>query len=102
MFAKKTVLVTLAALTVAGIGAAQAQPLHRTPMATHVAMRHEARPMVARARVMETLRLHRYVGMGEPYFLHGRYVVRSHDRTGRTVLVQLDPWTGRFIGVVRI
>ena len=57
---------------------------------------------MARERVAETLRLHRYVGLGDPYFFHGRYVVRSHDRFGHVVLVQIDPWTGRFISVVRI
>ncbi len=106
MIGRKTLLAAaaLAALTAGGAGVAQAQAVrdfgHRAPAA---AMRHDMhRPVVARLRVMETLRLHHYVGMGEPYFLHGRYVVRSHDRLGRIVLVQIDPWTGRFIGVVRI
>lgn len=102
MFAKKTILAAaaLAALTAAGVGAAGAAPfVHRGP----VVIRHVVhRPYVARTRVFETLRLHRYVGLGDPYFLHGRYVVRSHDRFGRTVLVQIDPWTGRYIGAVRI
>ena len=102
MFGKKIILAAtaLAALTLAGAGAAGAAPWnhHRT-----VVIRHDVhRPYVARARVYETLRLHRYAGIGNPYFLHGRYVVRSHDRFGRTVLVELDPWTGRFLGVVRI
>jgi len=110
MFAKKTVLAAaaLAALTAAGLASAQAQPIHRGPayhqdVGRHQAMRHDVRrPTVAHARVYQTLRMHRYVGLGNPYFFHGRYVVRSHDRFGRTVLVQIDPWTGRFIGVVRI
>jgi hypothetical protein len=103
MIAKQTLLAALAALTTAGIGGAQAQPRdHRGPVATHVAMRHETRRPVERTRVFETLRLHHYVGLGDPYFFHGRYVVRSHDRMGRLVLVELDPWTGRFIGVTRI
>lgn len=110
MFAKKTILaaVALAALTATGLGAAQAQPRdHRGPVVRHEVTRHETirdfhRPYVARTRVYETLRLHRYAGIGDPYFFHGRYVVRSHDRFGRTVLVELDPWTGRYIGVVRI
>ena len=106
MFAKKTILaaVALAALTATGLGAANAQPRdHRGPVVRHQIVRHDVhRPYVARSRVYETLRLHRYAGIGDPYFFHGRYVVRSHDRFGRTVLVELDPWTGRFIGVVRI
>lgn len=109
MFAKKTILAAaaLGVLTIAG--AAQAQPRdHRGPVARHeTIVRHEAirdfhRPYVARTRVFETLRLHRYVGLGDPYFFHGRYVVRSHDRFGHVVLVQIDPWTGAYIGVVRI
>ena len=103
MFAKKIILAAaaLAALTAAGAGAASAAPFnhHRGP----VVIRHDVhRPYVARTRVYETLRLHRYAGLGDPYFLHGRYVVRSHDRFGRTVLVQIDPWTGRYIGIVRL
>lgn len=106
MFARKTLLIAaaLGALTAAGIGAADAQTrnlaIHRGPVAVHRAIAH--RPYVARARVFETLRLHHYVGLGDPYFFHGRYVVRTHDRFGRVVMVQVDPWTGRFIGVVRI
>jgi hypothetical protein len=101
MFGKKIILATaaLAAITASGIGAAAAAPWnhHRT-----VVVRHQVhRPYVARARVYETLRLHHYAGIGDPYFLHGRYVVRSHDRFGRTVLVQVDPWSGRYVGVVR-
>ena len=101
MFARKTLLIAaaLGALTAAGIGAAEAAPLHRGPVAVRVAMH---RPYVARARVFDTLRLHHYVGLGDPYFFHGRYVVRSHDRFGRVVMVEVDPFTGRFIGVVRI
>jgi len=105
MFAKKTIMAAaaLAALTAAGLASAQAQPIHRGPAAHHQVMRHDVhRPYVAHTRVTQTLRMHRYVGLGNPYFFHGRYVVRSHDRFGRTVLVQIDPWTGRFIGVVRI
>ena len=101
MFGKTIILAgaAVAAITMAGIGAASAAPRdhHRT-----VVVRHQVhRPYVARARVYETLRLHRYVGLGDPYFLHGRYVVRSHDRFGHTVLVQVDPWSGRYIGIVR-
>jgi hypothetical protein len=101
MFGKTIILAgaAVAAITMAGIGAASAAPRdhHHT-----VVVRHQVhRPYVARARVYETLRLHRYVGLGDPYFLHGRYVVRSHDRFGHTVLVQVDPWSGRYIGIVR-
>jgi hypothetical protein len=39
--------------------------------------------------------------IGDPYFLGGRYVVRTHDRFGRMILVRVDPWTGAYLGVVR-
>jgi hypothetical protein len=103
MFAKKTLLAAaaLGALTAAGLGSAGAAPFDHHRGA--VVIRHDVhRPYVARANVYETLRTHRYVGLGNPYFLHGRYVVHSHDRFGRVVLVEIDPWTGRYIGVVRI
>jgi hypothetical protein len=102
MFAKKTILAAaaLGALTAAGLGSAGAAPFDHHRGA--VVIRHDVhRPYVARARVYETLRLHRYAGIGDPYFFHGRYVVRSHDRFGHTVLVQIDPWTGHYIGVAR-
>ncbi len=113
MFAKKIILAAagLAALTATAATAAPFE--HRDRDNNREIVRHETivrqeavrdfhRPYVARERVFETLRLHRYVGIGEPYFFHGRYVVRSHDRFGHVVLVQLDPWTGAYIGVVRI
>ncbi|MBV9548258.1 MAG: hypothetical protein JO256_01135 [Alphaproteobacteria bacterium] len=95
----------MAALTAAGIGGADAQVFHRGPVVMHrdVLQREVMRrPVVMRARVFETLRMHRLVALGEPYFFHGRTVVRGRDRFGRLVLVELDPWTGRFLGVVRI
>ena len=115
MFGKKIILAAtaLAALTAIGLTAADAQPRdmardHRAPVVRHETVRHDVvrhevhRPYVARTRVYETLRTHRYVGLGAPYFFHGRYVVRSHDRFGHVVLVQIDPWTGGYIGVVRL
>ena len=95
MFAKQTILAAtaLAALTMTGVGAASAAPFR--PVAVH-------RPYVAREHVLETLRQHHYVGLGDTYVFHGRYVGRSHDRFGHLVLVELDPFTGRFIGEVRI
>ena len=104
MFAKKIVLAAtaLAALTATGLTAANAAPFeHRGPIVEHRMMvRDVHRPYAARARVFETLRLHRFVGIGEPYFFHGRYVVRVHDRFGRPVLVQVDPYNGAFIRVL--
>ncbi len=115
MNAKKTLLASLAlaALTVAGLGSASAQPRHHdrfdrdVRVERHVVIERPAyrpahRATVSRAHVNRVLRNHRFVGIGNPYFLRGQYVVRSQDRFGRIVLVRLDPWTGRFIGTVRL
>ncbi len=111
MLAKKIVLAAaaLAALTAAGFGTANAQPRRDRDVRVerHVTIRDDVRRPAAqhhyvdRAQVYRTLRMHRFTGIGNPTFLRGQYVVRSHDRFGRVVLVRIDPWTGRFIGVIR-
>jgi hypothetical protein len=55
------------------------------------------RPYVARTRIVDALRFHRYRVIGNPYWVHNRYVVRTHDHFGRVVFVQVDPWSGAFI-----
>ena len=100
MYSTKTLLAaaSLAVLTAAGLGTASAAPWDRHDWRVHE--RHERmehRAFVNRWRVAETLRFHRYDMLGDPYFFHGRYVVRVHDRFGRPVLVQIDPYTGAFI-----
>jgi len=101
MYTTKTLLAaaSLAILTAAGLGTASAAPFDhrwdRRDFRVHERMEHRA--FVNRWRVAETLRFHRYDMMGNPYFFHGRYVVRVHDRFGRPVLVQIDPYTGAFI-----
>jgi hypothetical protein len=114
MLAKKTLLAAaaLAALTATGLGSANAQPRDHyrdrdNRVERHVVIQDDfrrpiARPYVSRTNVFRTLRMHRYTGLGNPYFWRGQYVVRSHNRFGRVVLVRIDPWTGRFIGVTRI
>jgi hypothetical protein len=108
---RKTTLLAAAALAVlslAGAGSANAAPRgHFGPAAHHqsvrVDMRHNFhRPYVTRTHVYQTLRTHRYVGLGDPYFFRGHYVVRSHDRFGRVVLVEINPWTGAFLGLLRV
>ena len=111
MLAKKILLAAaaLAALTAAGLGSASAQPRNFRDQA-RIEMRHDLRndwrddrrAFVPRHRIYDTLRMHRFVGLGNPFFLRGQYVVRSHDRFGRVVLVRIDPYTGRFMGLVRI
>jgi hypothetical protein len=57
----------------------------------------EHRAYVNRIRVADALRFHRYRVIGDPYFVHGRYVVRTHDRFGRVVFVQVNPYSGAFV-----
>jgi hypothetical protein len=111
MLAKKFVLAAaaLAALTAAGLGSASAQPRafdrdfrDYGRYEQRRDWRDNRRAFIPRHRVYDTLRMHRFVGLGNPYFLRGQYVVRSYDRFGRVVLVRIDPFTGRFLGVVRI
>ena len=107
MFNMKTLLkaVSLAALTAAGLGAAtgaaSAAPWdHRYDRGWYRHERMDHRAFVNPWHVAERLRFHRYRMMGEPFFFHGRYVVRVHDRFGRPVLVQVDPYSGAFIRVL--
>ena len=131
MYNTKTLLAaaSLAVLSAVGIGSASAAPWdnnHRDGARTE--QRHEQtrfapdanrdhqrdgwnrggdrhdfrRSYVQRERVFETLRFHNFRGIGDPYFFQGRYVVRSHDRFGHVVLVEIDRYTGAFIRVVRI
>ena len=41
-------------------------------------------------------------GIGDPYFVRGHYVVRTVNRFGRTVFVEVNPYTGAFLGEFRI
>jgi len=111
MFNMKTLLkaASLAALTAAGLGAglgtASAAPWdHRYDNRgwyRHERMdRMDHRAFVNRWRVAETLRFHRFRMVSEPFFFHGRYVVRVHDRFGRPVMVQINPYTGDLIRVL--
>ena len=38
---------------------------------------------------------------GAPYWFQGRFVIRTYDRYGRPIIVELNPYTGAFVGVVR-
>jgi len=60
------------------------------------------RGFVGRDVVFNGLRAHHFVRWaGDPYWFHGRYVVRTYDRFGHVVLVEMNPYTGGFIGTVR-
>ena len=53
-------------------------------------------------RIFWGLRRHHYDRfLGDPMWYGGRYVVRTYDRFGRLVFVEIDPYTGDFIGEVR-
>jgi hypothetical protein len=114
MFSTKKLLAaaSLAVLSVAGIGAASAAPWNNWAdhgrydgwrdrgFARHERFEHRA--YVDRIRLMNSLRFRHYRMMGEPMFIHGRYVVRTHDRFGRVVFVQVDPYSGAFIREVML
>ena len=38
---------------------------------------------------------------GDPYWFQGRFVIRTYDRFGRPIIVELNPYTGAFVGVIR-
>jgi hypothetical protein len=89
---------TAATLAVAGASAADAAPFHGY---RHVPV-VERRVIVDHRVVFDTLRVHRIRYAGEPYFVRGHYVVKSFDRFGRTTFVEVNPYTGAFIGFVRL
>ena len=109
MFSTKSLLAAaaLAVLTAAGLGSASAAPWnnswdHRGYDRHDRFDRHHSRydrhhGYVSRMHVHRALRPYRFTVVSAPFFLHGRYVVRTHDRFGRTMLVQIDPWSGAFI-----
>lgn len=72
------------------------------PMARHELRRDFYRPYVTHARVIETLRAHHYREISAPVFVRGHYVVRSHNRFGRDVFVRINPYSGAFIGEIRL
>lgn len=37
---------------------------------------------------------------GQPFWFHGRYLVRSYDRRGRLVMIEVNPYTGAYVGVL--
>ena len=60
------------------------------------------RRVVDRRVVFATLRFNHIRHFGDPYFVRGHYVVRTFDRFGRVALVEINPYTGRLIGYVRL
>jgi len=110
---KQTLLAAVAAITVFGANSAMAMDRNHDGIRDH--SRLERRVMhdrywragygrfVARDRIFLELRNHRYVRfIGDPYFVDGRYVVRCYNPYGRIVFVEVNPYTGAFLGEVRI
>jgi len=105
-----------AILTATGAGMAQAAPYHghghgygHGPAVHHRHAvhhdrywRHGYRGYVRHHVVFRGLRAHRYYRfVGDPYWYQGRYVVRTYDRFGRVVVVEVNPYTGAYIGLIR-
>lgn len=105
----------LALVSLAGTGAANAGPWdrhdnrverrierHDIRLDRRVDRIEHRRATIDRVRLTQALRFHNYRVAGEPYFVHDRYVVRTFDRFGRVVFVQVDPYSGAFIRTVRL
>ena len=89
-------------LTLAGTAAADAAPFHGEFGHGGFGYRHEIRRIVDHRVVFDMMRARHMRYIGEPYFVHDRYVVRSFDRFGHVSFVQIDPYTGQIIGFVRL
>ncbi|HUO97287.1 MAG TPA: hypothetical protein VMU01_01380 [Rhizomicrobium sp.] len=60
------------------------------------------RGYVGRDVIFAGLRNHNYYRWaGDPYWFQGHYVVRTYDSFGRAVFVEVNPYTGGFVGVLR-
>jgi Ni/Co efflux regulator RcnB len=68
----------------------------------HSGWRHDHRHFADRDTIFRSLRYHRIHYSGEPYFVRGHYVVRSFDRFGRVSFIEINPYTGGVIGVIRL
>ena len=108
----KILLVAASLAVTLASGAASAAPWDhpRAPVARHELdrrdirpdERHDVRRIVERDRIFATLRTHHYRGLGEPSFVHGHYVVKVAGRFGRPHFVEVDPYTGAFVGEFRL
>src|SRR4051812_22003530 len=109
MYTMKTIVtaVSLAVLTTAGAASVNAAPFHhrspaRQEFAFHHAPRPVIRPVVMRERIFDTLRFNHYRAIGTPVFVRGHYVVKSFNRRGHTVFVEVNPYSGAIVGEFRI
>jgi hypothetical protein len=106
MYNIKTILTAASLAVLAAAGSANAAPWdnhnHRAVERRDPYFNRAHQPIVVRERVYDALRLHHYRGVAEPVFVHGHYVVKSFNRFGRVVFVEVDPYTGAFLGEIRI
>jgi Ni/Co efflux regulator RcnB len=100
MYNIKTLLAaaSMAVAMAAGASSANAVPWDRQ-MDRHMPMH---RNIVVHERVVEVLRAHHYRFIADPVFVRGHYVVKSFDRFGHIVFVEIDPYSGAFIGPFRV
>lgn len=108
-------------LTVAGMSAANAEPYHGyghhdSDRGDHRGDRfgrddHRGRfdrddtrfrRVVEHRVIFNTLRARHIRYVGTPYFVRGHYVVRSFDRFGRVTFVEVNPYTGGYVGFIRL
>jgi hypothetical protein len=110
MYNMKTILTAASLAVLAAAGSASAAPWdnqgdnrdHRAVVRHDPYFNRAHQPIVVRERVYDSLRLHHYRGVADPIFVHGHYVVKSFNRFGRVVFVEVDPYTGAFLGEIRI
>ncbi len=92
----------VAVLAGAGATAANAEPFRAGFHDGRGHMERAERRIVEHRVVFDTLRVHRIRFVGDPYFVRGHYVVRSFDRLGHARFVEVNPYTGAFVGFIRL
>jgi hypothetical protein len=112
-----TAAAATAVLSTAGITAASADPYdhdhdrgygYHDFDRDHDGWRHDGwngdrdHRFVDRDRIYWNLHYRHIRFYGDPFFYQGHYVVRSFDPYGRTVFVEVNPYTGGFIGFIRL
>ncbi len=93
---------TALVLTVGGVSAADAAPFHGGFYHDRGRVERVDRRIVDHRVVFDTLRTRHIRYVGTPYFVRGHYVVRSFDRFGHVTFVEVNPYSGAFIGFIRL
>jgi hypothetical protein len=51
--------------------------------------------------VLRGLKRHHYTQFeGRPFWFHGRYLVKSFDRRGNVIMIEVNPYTGAYVGIL--